>query len=117
MRDRTIEFFEDAFNDGTAGCRRLCACGKEYYDAYNSGYDWEDGEFDTLEEGDAIPIDHSIGDISFEGKTYAMPCDCWHDRARKILSFINGHSYQIAAYLNAEKKRKFEEAQYTPSVD
>jgi hypothetical protein len=95
--------FERAFSGGTGGCRRTCNCGKTYYDAVNSGYSWEEGEF---EKSDAIALDYAPGDIRFEGREYVDGCDCWHKRAKQIMGFIDAHRYQIAEYLSLEKKRK-----------
>src|SRR5437868_10572044 len=36
--------FEAAFRGRVSGCRRRCECGIEYWDTYNHGYDWNDGE-------------------------------------------------------------------------
>lgn len=112
-----LENFERAFSDCTGGCRRTCNCGTEYYDGYNSGYSWEDGEMDGLRSNkNAVGLDYAPGDISFEGKNYVDACNCWHVRANKIMGFIDGHAQQIAEYLTLEKKRKQAIADNAPVV-
>lgn len=113
--DDKLTNFERAFSSGTAGCVRTCACGKTFYDAVNS-YDWEEGEKEKLEAEGAIAVDYSVGDLNFEGKEYADECDCWHERARQLMRFIDSHSYSIAEYLTLEKKRKLEDAEHSPVV-
>lgn len=108
--------FERAFSGGTAGCRRTCDCGREFYDAENS-YSWEDGEIEALEKDpNATALDHSCGDIALEGREYVNACECWHKRAEHIMAFIDSHAHQIADYLNREKDRKTKEAEAMPSV-
>ena len=111
-----IENFERAFSLNTAGCRRQCACGKTFYHDNESDYDWEDGEFEELENSDAVALDYSVGDIGFEGREYVNACDCWHERSASIMNFIDAHSTSIAKYLNSERERRISEAEYTPVV-
>lgn len=111
-----MENFERAFSDHTSGCRRQCNCGKTYFDAHNGCYDWEEGELEALESGAGIPLEHSVGDISFEGRTYVDGCDCWHPRAKQIMAFIDQHAREIAEYLTLEKARKQWEADHAAVV-
>jgi hypothetical protein len=114
---KSLESFERAFSGHTAGCRRKCECGRTYYDNANSNvYDWEDAELEQLRASDAVPLDYAPGDITFEGRIYVDGCTCWHDRARRIIAFIDGHAHAIAEYLTLEKKRKQAEAVASPLV-
>lgn len=82
-----------------------CACGKHYF----STLGWSDGEFDSVAANTSSCIVHTeldINVIAFEGKEYADYCDCWHERAEKIMGFLKSHHRQIAAYLNLERQRK-----------
>jgi hypothetical protein len=115
MSDKLLNF-ERAFSTRTAGCRRRCECGKEYYDAQQS-YDWEEGELEKLEaDPKAIPLEYSSGDLIFEGYHYVNACECWHERAQMIMRFLDGHAAQIAEYLTLEKKRKQAIADASPIV-
>lgn len=112
-----LENFERAFSSGSAGCRRTCNCGKEYFDNHNGGYDWEDGELEKLlASKNSIALDYAPGDIDFEGRYYVDACTCWHERAEHIMRFIDAHAHKIAEYLTLEKKRKQAQADYSPVV-
>lgn len=116
MIDDKFRNFREAFSNGTAGCRRTCACGIEYYDAVNS-YDWEEGEIEALEKNKkAKGLDHSCGDMGFEGREYVDACDCWHNRAEQLIKFLDRHSHKIAEYLTLEKKRKQSAADHSAVV-
>lgn len=111
-----LAMFERAFRDGTAGCRRTCECGKEYYDGVQT-YDWEEGELERLEaDTQAVGLDYTPGDITIEGRTYVDACTCWHKRAERIMAFIDGHGHKIASYLTLEKRRKQDAANEAPTV-
>ena len=109
--------FERAFTTNTGGCSRRCACGKDFYDASTNRWDWEKGEFEAFEaDEEAIGVDYSIGTVRFEGSEYVVDCDCWLDRADRIMGFIDGHAHLIARYLELEKERKTTEAADMPTV-
>lgn len=111
-----LENFEQAFRAGSAGCRRRCECGKEFYDNIQS-YDWEDGEIESLRsDKEAVPLDYCPGDIHFEGRMYVDACSCWHKRAEQIMGFLDSHAHQIAEYLKLEKQRKQAIADQSPVV-
>lgn len=114
MTDK-LDNFELAFGDGS-GAMRTCECGKTYFDDYNTGYGWEEGELENL-RAKYIAVDHSIGNISFEGKDYVNVCTCWHKRANQIINFLDGHSYAICDYFKREKARKQTEADLSPTVE
>ncbi len=117
----TFESFERAFRGGVSGCRRTCECGITYWDAHNSGYDWEAGELDELarleKAGQAKPLDYAVGVVEFEGRHYVDGCACWHERARRIIGFLERHAAAIADFLRLEKRRKMLEAAAAPTVD
>ncbi len=103
--DAKLEAFIDGFTDHGAGCRRQCYCGKNYYNG-SGDWDWEPGELEALEaDKESIAIPHPIGCVYFEGREYAIDCDCWHNRARQIMGFLDSHKGRIAEYFAAEKKR------------
>lgn len=114
----TLENFERAFRGGVNGCRRTCECGVVYWDAWNKGYDWDEGEVEGLEANPgAKGVDHAIGTVEFEGRIYVDACTCWHDRAQRIIGWLNAHAKEIAAYLSHEKSRKQAEADASPVVE
>jgi hypothetical protein len=111
-----LKNFEQAFTTSSTGCRRECLCGSVFYDSVGN-YDWDEGEFEALEKNErATAVDYSVGTISFEGKEYCCDCDCWHERAKQIIRFLDGHAHKIAEWLTLEKKRKQEEADHSPVV-
>jgi hypothetical protein len=108
--------FEEAFSTGSHGCVGTCRCGKTYFDAHNSSCDWEKGELERLEKI-ANPVDFAVGGVHFEGCDYLDACTCWHERAKRIMDFIEVHASSIARYLNLEKARKQREADKAPGVE
>ena len=110
-----LESFARAFRSGCGGCRRTCECGREFYDPHNN-WSWEEGELEGLERRNATVLDYSVGTVEFEGKEFVEDCDCWHERATKIIGFIDNQSHAIADYLTNEKKRKQAIADFSPVV-
>ena len=118
MENNKLESFISAFHSRSSGCRRMCDCGKEYYDVGNDDYDWGEGELEALErDPEAIPLDYSVGTIYLEGKEYVIDCDCWKDRAKKIISWLENNDYAIADFLRLEKERFSLEAAQKPLVE
>lgn len=112
-----MESFEHAFSSRVSGCRRDCACGREFFDNYNSGYDWDEGEQDALARNpNATPLPYSVGSVSFEGTEYVYDCDCWKPRAKRIVSFLLHHEHEIAEFLSEERKRRRYAADKAPVV-
>lgn len=111
-----IEVFEDAFSTHSNGCVRECACGKIYYNP-DGGWDWEEGEIERLEKNpNATALDYAPGGVEFEGREVCNACTCWHDRAKKIISFLCGHDTPIAAFLNERRTRTVAKANRVPVV-
>lgn len=98
-----LERFAQAFDCGVGSCRRICNCGREFYNA-NGGWDFAPGEREELERSGATNLDWSVGLLAFEGAHYVSDCDCWHERAVKIMAFLDTHRGSIAKYLNGEVK-------------
>ena len=112
-----LESFTDAFDENTGSCRRTCACGREFFDGYNN-YDWCEGEIEKLrEDPNATELGHSVGAIDLEGRSYMLDCECWHERAKRIINWLDANAEQVAAYLTLEKKRKLDEANNSPVVE
>ena len=110
-----IESFKDGFADNTGTCRASCACGREFYNPNpHNGWDFEEGELDELEAEGATATEHSVEYMSFEGSTYVMQCDCWKDRAKRVMSFLDAHATKIANYFKAEKERLERESKSIP---
>lgn len=113
--ERMLESFERAFRGRTSGAVRVCACGKTFYNPDHS-WTWEEGEIEALQKAGATSSNYAIGVIEFEGKEYADHCECWKDRARKLVGFLVSHDEAIAVFLSEEKKRKEAEARRSPTV-
>lgn len=112
-----MESFEQAFSSRVNGCRRDCECGREFFDNYNSGYDWEHDELERLSANpNATPLPYAVGTVEFEGAQYVFDCDCWKPRARRIVAFLLAHDAEIADFLTKEKERRQEAARTAPTV-
>jgi hypothetical protein len=115
--DGSWESFEEAFRGRVSGCVRDCECGRTFWDGYNSGYSWEAGEVERLEaDPKATRLGYGVEIIEFEGRSYVSDCDCWHQRAIRIIAFLRGHDEAIADFLTAEKERKMRAADRSPTV-
>ena len=112
--DAKLENFAEAFSPPVGLCRHQCECGKQYYDCYNT-VDWEEGEYEKL-QAEGIAVDGSIGLVEFEGSQYAWGCDCWQERARRLIAFIKSHGVGIADFLKREKERAIAEAAKMPTI-
>lgn len=121
VTDAELASFERAFDEHGAGCVRLCACGKTYFDDSPDGHwDWLDGELEQLRDwqkkGQAVGLGHAPGYVQFEGRQYVTDCSCWQERAKQLIRFIRGHAEGIAEFLTKEKARKVAEAAAMPTV-
>lgn len=115
--DGSFESFEQAFRGRVAGCVRDCECGKTYWDAYNTGYSWDEGERERLEANhQGTALNYAVETIEFEGRVYVLDCDCWHQRAIRLIAFLRSHDTEIAEFLTEEKKRKTLEAERSSVV-
>lgn len=115
MTTEQQEMFERAFSPGIGSCVGTCECGRQFYDSYGS-YSWEENEIEELQKAGAESLAYSVSYVEFEGKTYCSNCDCWHNRADKIINFIESHGHGIAGYLTLVKERKTKLAELSPTV-
>jgi hypothetical protein len=111
-----FESFERAFATSHSGCRRSCPCGREFYNP-SGGWTWEEGELAELEANPkATAVEHSVGTINFDGVEFALDCDCWHERAVRVIRALVHYDEQIAEFLTLERARKQYEAERAPVV-
>ena len=111
MNNMSDEFY-DAFTTHITGCSFTCNCGKEHYDNYNTGYDWEEGEYEGFQNNpNAQPHNCSVGSIIIAGKQIVWDCDC--KEAQAYEDFIVEHAEQIAKFLNARANRLKKESEKT----
>ncbi len=118
MNKEILENFERAFSTHSAGCRRECDCGKIYYHDDENAYDWDIGEFEALQKNPkATALDYCPADMTFEGKDLVNSCTCWHEKAEKIINFLNSHGRGISTFFKLEKERKLQEAKNSPTIE
>ncbi|MFH1309499.1 MAG: hypothetical protein ABIH85_02325 [Candidatus Omnitrophota bacterium] len=112
--DKKFDNFKRAFSPPVGSCSAQCACGRFFYNP-DGGWDFEEGELERLEaDPEATALEYSVGYIEFEGTIYVLDCDCWIERSKKIIQFIDSHASSIVEYLKLEKERKLEEAENSP---
>ena len=112
-----LDSFKKAFDPGGCSCQGTCNCGRIFYNDDENGWDREDGELERLRaDKNATAVDYAVSMVIFEGREYAMNCNCWRARAKRIIEFIDSHAESIAKYLTIEKKRKQFEANRAPVV-
>lgn len=105
MNPDKLENFKRAFSSNCSGCRRVCRCGREFYD-FENHWDWEQGEIEKLDaDKNATGLPNSVGTVRFQGREYVADCDCWHQEAEGLVAFVDFNASQIARYLNLEKER------------
>lgn len=113
-----LDNFESAFSSHSAGFERRCECGQIFFDSYNTGYDLCEGEFDQLEANPkATSVRHGVETIIVDGREFCMDCNCWHDRAARIIDWMDEHADAIVEWMKLERKRKTAEALRSPVVD
>ncbi len=109
--------FDQAFSTRTGSARSVCACGKEYYDNYNTGNGWGSGELEALQaSSEAIPVEHSVGAVEFDGVEYVNVCGCWEDKAAKLMDWLDEYKSQIADYFNLERERLLSALDNIPKI-
>lgn len=100
--------FKKAFSVGKTVDLK-CNCGRVFCSTYM--LDEDDSGESSKEQPGVTFTEFDIDEIVFEGKVYSDYCDCWHERAKSIMGFLDSHHTKIANYLNFERQRKIEEAQ------
>jgi hypothetical protein len=111
-----VDLFEDSFSTHCNGCVRACECGKIYFNP-GGGWEWEKGELERLEKNpNATALDYAPGGVEFEGHEFCNACTCWHERAKKIISFVCRHDIQLAHFLNERRTRALAKANTVPVV-
>lgn len=115
--DGDLETFITGFSSQSSGCRRLCACGKEFFDGTGEGWDWEDGELERLRDSGATELPYSVHSIVIHGREYVADCICWKERGRQVKAWLDNNALGVARYLSEEKKRKEREAAASPVVE
>jgi len=113
----SLDNFDRAFsNMRTNVC--TCNCGKVYWDYWNTGYDWCEGERERLEaDKTATGVGYSIDIIDIDGREYANACDCWKQRASKIICWLEESREAVVSLLRYERDRKMAEAKSLATVD
>jgi hypothetical protein len=110
--------FEKAFDMHISGPVAECNCGRIFWDSYNSGYDWSEGEKERLSENPkATAVPYGVQRISLEGRYYCSDCDCWHERARRIEDWLRDNQEQIAEWFKLEKRRREKAAAEVPVIE
>ena len=112
-----LESFERAFRDRVVGCVRTCKCGKVYYHADERGYDWEPGEYESLETHGAIPLDYSVETITIDGDERCIDCDCWKIKAEGIIHWLTRNRQRVGAFYALERERLMEQAKTFPEIN
>lgn len=110
-----LENFTDAFID-TGGGDMHCDCGKHYFET-----DWLESLGNVIRvqikiDDNCIEVD-SVRRIEIMGNQYVQACDCYEQKLKNVMGFIDSHKNQIADYLNSEKKRLINEANAQPEVN
>lgn len=103
-----FENFVAAFHSSSGGCRRTCP---------RSNPSPRQGcRILDLAKSDATALEYTVETIIMDGKEYVVDCECWRDRAAKLMAAIDAYAPQIAEYLTLEKARKLHEAEISPTV-
>lgn len=111
-----LDWFLRGFRDGIGGIRIECECGKTYYES-DPTEDWDPGEFEYLEKAENAFPGADLAYITFEGKTYATDCDCWHKRAVLVAGFLCSHDLRIANFFDVRRRSLITEALNAPTIN
>lgn len=112
-----LESFEEAFAIPSSGCRRQCACGREFYNPDPSSWDFEEGELEALAASEATALGWSVQALYLEGAEYVIDCDCWRPKAARVVAWLRQHDREVAAFLTEEKRRRERAAETSPVVE
>jgi len=108
--------FEKGFSSRSAGAVRECKCGRVFYNP-GGNWDFEDGEIERLaKDPNATALEWAVESIILENIEYALDCDCWRERAIKVINWLLAHDDSIAEFLSLERERKQAEASRAPVV-
>lgn len=116
MKNENLDLlvFEKVFTLNTSGCIETCKCGKIYFNGVNS-WDWEEGEFESLQANPkAIELPYGITRLEVEGQFFVADCDCWHERALKIINWLEIHCEKIGEYFREIKTARIKQADKLP---
>jgi len=113
MIDGPMGNFEQAFSTHGSAAVEDCHCGKTFFNP-DGGWDWEPGELERLQASDATHLPYGVETIQAEGRRYVTDCDCWQERAKLLMAWIDGHGSRIAEYLLLEKERRWQEYEDAP---
>lgn len=111
-----LERFIEAFDSRTGSCHRACACGRDFINP-EGGWGFIEGEIEEAVKNGATELDHSVVCLEFEGSVYVQDCNCWHERAERIMKFLDSHHDKVANYLNGEIKAAHEWADARKRVE
>lgn len=101
-----IDNFCEAFDGRIVGIWHYCKCGRLFYGSQHS-WDWEVGEYDRIskQKNSVASKYDGVSVVSFEGNEYVNECDCWHERAKQIMGFLDAHAQEIGDYFRLERQR------------
>lgn len=118
MNKTESDQFGQAFTLHVSGPVAECDCGRVFWDAYNTGYDWDEGETDRLSKNpNATAVNWGVERIMLEGTVYCTDCDCWHKRAQMIVDWMRENQSQIGEWFRLEKKRLEQAAKDVPVIE
>jgi hypothetical protein len=107
--------FADAFSSRMGGCSFQCRCGTTWWDDFNNGIDWEEGEFERLsllsvtEPQKYKRAGGAVSWMTIDGKDIVWGCTC--TIAQQYERFLEQHAAQIADYLRLRRARLLREAE------
>lgn len=103
------EEFSEAFSAHSGSCRHACRCGIVWFDNYNEGISWNEGELERLlklaeDEPDKYrAADGAVSWMEIDGKTIVWGCSC--TIAQNYERFLILHGPRIADYLRRRASR------------
>lgn len=98
-------YFVDAFCH-SGSCMGTCDCGVFYYDS-DGQWDFGEGELER-HQADPKAVDSPVHQIEVGGRTFVVGCPC--NGAGQYETFIWGHRFDIASYLNARSQQEAKNA-------
>lgn len=118
MNDQDIRLFEDSFGCCMSSQIGQCDCGKIYWDGYNSGYDWHEGQEQRLtEDPNATRVNWGVEYVEIFGAIYCQDCECWKGKAQQIVDWLRHYQTQVGRFYKLEKKRLLQSASEVPAVE
>lgn len=117
MSEDDREQFEIAFSVHRTSQIGECECGRIFWDGYNTGYDWHEGQEAELEANPkATRVQWGVEYVEIMGIEYCQDCDCWLSKAERVVNWLRDNQKSIGEWFKLERKRIQRQLESVPQI-